>query len=55
MSKNDGGIAFPISLRDLIAIIAMHAKETRNYPVLAEDVSIRAYNIADAMLKERDK
>ena len=71
MNKNDGGPAFPakeylygenyryptgMSLRDWFAGMALQPIiASLTSPVPTEKVSEKAYEIADAMLKEREK
>lgn len=54
----DSGIVLPTSLRDLYAVISMHAL-LRTLQPGAEDeaaaIPIAAYQIADAMLKARQR
>lgn len=47
-------------LRDIIAIVAMQAEITSNSGIIrviptADSIAIRAYALADAMMKKREK
>ena len=66
MTKNDGGPAFlqgshsSMSLRDYFAAKAMHGYMLRNAilkdrPLACSDIAMWSYDMADAMIAEREK